>query len=88
MRRRVEPAELQELELGLVASLNRRHLKGRESDPSLAARMKSMETAFGMQQEAPEVFDLSKETEATHTLYDWKAVRRPALPGSAWWRED
>ena len=81
MRRRTEQAGLQEMELGLVAELNRRHLKGRESDPSLAARMKSMETAFGMQQEAPEVFDLSKETEATHAMY---GLERGSTKGFAW----
>ena len=81
MRRRTEQAGLQEMELGLVAELNKRHLKGRESDPSLAARMKSMETAFGMQQEAPEVFDLSKETEATHAMY---GLERGSTKGFAW----
>ncbi len=69
MKRRAESASLQELELSWLADFNRKHQKGRESDPSLAARIKSMETAYGMQQEAPEVFDLSKETDATHALY-------------------
>ena len=67
--------------MGWLADLNRRHLQGRESDPSLAACMKSMETAYGMQQEAPEVFDLSRETEATHQLY---GLERGSSAGFAW----
>jgi hypothetical protein len=31
--------------------------------------IQSFETAFGMQMEAPEAFDLSKESDATHALY-------------------
>jgi hypothetical protein len=34
-----------------------------------ATRIDSFELAFRMQTEAPEIFDLSKETEATRTLY-------------------
>ncbi len=38
-------------------------------DAALAARIRSFETAFGMQREAPEAFDLSRETDATLQLY-------------------
>ncbi len=38
-------------------------------DALLESRIRSMEVAFRMQTEAPEVFDLSAETEATRTLY-------------------
>ena len=31
--------------------------------------MRAFETAFGMQMAVPEVFDFSRETEATHSLY-------------------
>ncbi len=81
MKRRAESASLQELELSWLAEFNRKHQKGRESDASLAARIKSMETAFGMQQEAPEVFDLSKESDATHALY---GLERGSTKGFAW----
>ena len=60
---------LQQTELDMLGYLNRQHLVGRETDPNLAARIRSFETAFGMQNAAPEVFDLSSETEETHALY-------------------
>ena len=60
---------LQELELGFSGALNNRHLKSRAWEGNLAARMKSYETAFHMQSEAPEVFDLAKESDETHSLY-------------------
>lgn len=60
---------LQKTELDMLGYLNRQHLVGRETDPNLAARIRSFETAFGMQNAAPEVFDLSSETEETHALY-------------------
>jgi hypothetical protein len=60
---------LQQLELGLAQAFNRKHLAGRQDDPNLAARITSFETAFGMQAEAPEAFDLSQETAHTLQLY-------------------
>ncbi len=81
MTRRTEPAELQSAELALLAEFNRRHLRGREADSNLAARIRSLETAFGMQQTAPEVFDLSKESDATHGLY---GLERGSTQGFAW----
>ncbi|HEU0010444.1 MAG TPA: DUF1501 domain-containing protein [Verrucomicrobiae bacterium] len=74
-------AELQELELGLMQSMNRRHLRSRADDPLLAARIRSFETAFGMQMAAPEAFDLSAESDATHALY---GLTRGARLGFAW----
>jgi len=81
IRRRVADPELQELELGLAAQLNRRHLAQRGGDPQLAARIRSFETAFGMQAAAPEAFDLAKETDATHALY---GLQRGSTKGFAW----
>jgi hypothetical protein len=43
--------------------------------------MKSFETAFGMQAEMPEVFDLSKEDDATLQLY---GLERGSTQGFAW----
>lgn len=63
------PAEQQRTELDLLEYFNRQHLEGREQDSNLAARIKSFETAFGMQAEAPEAFDLSGETDATLKMY-------------------
>ena len=79
--RRLPDAELQEMELGLGAALNRRHLGARGNDPQLAARIKAFETAYGMQAAAPEAFELTKETDATHQLY---GLARGSTKGFAW----
>lgn len=77
-----DPAALQTLELGLLQRLNVRHAQGpRSSDPMLAARIKSFETAYGMQKEAPDAFDLSKETDATLALY---GLQRGQTKGFGW----
>jgi len=81
IRRRVGTSRLQELELGLMAKMNARHLAARPEDALLAARMKSFETAFGMQAEMPEVLDLSKESDATLKLY---GLERGSTQGFGW----
>jgi len=48
---------------------NERHLERNPGDSSLEARISSYELAFRMQMAAPELSDLSKETEATRKLY-------------------
>jgi hypothetical protein len=60
---------LQELELNLARNLNQQHLKSNSNDSDLAARLRSFETAYQMQFEAPEVFDLARETNETLRLY-------------------
>jgi len=64
-----------------MATMNQRHLATRADDPLLNARIKSFETAFGMQAEMPEVFDLSKESDATLKLY---GLERGSTKGFAW----
>ena len=59
----------QSLELGLLRTLNHRHLKPRDSDSALKARMSSFETASGLQAEAPTITDLSRESKSTFELY-------------------
>jgi hypothetical protein len=81
IHRRVASEHLQELELGLMARMNREHLASRGDNPLLNARIKSFETAFGMQAEMPDVFDLSKETDATLKLY---GLERGSTKGFAW----
>lgn len=61
--------ELQQLELDLLGKLNRRHQVPRAADWELDARIRSFETAFGMQQAAPEAMDISAETAETRKLY-------------------
>ena len=65
----------------MLEFFNRQHLKGRENDSNLRARIKSFETAAGMQTAAPEAFDLSKETDATHKLY---GLKRGDTQGFGW----
>ena len=72
---------LQEMELNFRNKLNLAHLKQRSDDQTLDARIRSFETAFGMQREAPEAFDLSRETEATLKLY---GLQRGATTGFGW----
>jgi hypothetical protein len=79
--RRVETEDLQKLELGRVAEANRRHLDRRAAEDALEARIRSFETAFGMQREAPELFDLAQETDATLALY---GLQRGANTGFGW----
>jgi hypothetical protein len=73
--------KLEDLELGLLGRLNRKHQMSRPEDPALAARIKTFETAYGMQMEMPEVLDLSKETDATLKLY---GLERGSTKGFAW----
>lgn len=81
LNRRSPSAKVQELELGLLDRYNRKHHQQRPADPALTARIKSFETAFGMQQEMPEVIDFSKETDATLALY---GLERGSSKGFAW----
>ncbi|MFP6692899.1 MAG: DUF1501 domain-containing protein [Pirellulales bacterium] len=69
LRRQVASSKLQELELELLAKANRKHLQERTADAALDARIRSFETGFGMQREAPEAMDISAETPATLKLY-------------------
>ncbi|MEE2639077.1 MAG: DUF1501 domain-containing protein [Planctomycetota bacterium] len=59
----------QEQQLDLFRELNARHLAERPGESSLQARIQAMETAFQMQFEATEAFDLSRETESTRQAY-------------------
>ena len=79
--RRTRSGALQELELGLAGSFNRRHLADRAGDTDLAARLRTFETAFHMQTEATDAFDLSRESEATHVLY---GLQRGQTDGFGW----
>lgn len=81
LKRRPDHAALQERELGLASAFNRSHLSRNAQDAELAARIRSFETAFRMQWEAPEVFDLAKECDETHKLY---GLQRGQTDGFAW----
>ena len=60
----------QRQQMDLLRQLNETHLQRRGgSDNPLEARIQSMEMAYRMQFEAQEVFDLTRETQATRTMY-------------------
>ena len=57
-------------QLDLLKQMNELHLQQRGgADNPLEARIQSLEMAFRMQTEAQEVFDLSRETQATRDAY-------------------
>jgi hypothetical protein len=81
IQRRNPSARLQDLELRMLQSMNRQHLARHGGDDRLAARIQAFETAYGMQKEAPEIFDLSGESDATLRLY---GLKRGSTQGFAW----
>jgi hypothetical protein len=81
LQRRAPSLQLQQLELQALRDFNRQYLQSRPGDSQLEARIQSFETAFGMQMEAPEAFDLSKESEATLQLY---GLERGSTEGFGW----
>ena len=71
----------QRLELSLRESINADFQEESPWDGVLEARTRSFETAFGMQREAPEAFDLSDETDETLQLY---GLERGITQGFGW----
>jgi Protein of unknown function (DUF1501) len=69
LARRVPTSQRQELELAALHEFNVSHAAPRGDDPQLAARIRSFETAFGMQSAMPEALDLTRENLATLKLY-------------------
>ncbi len=63
------PRDLQRLELNLAKDLNQRGLSERGEDNALETRINSFELAYRMQMAAPELQDVSDETEDTHKAY-------------------
>ena len=59
----------QRYELDMIQKINAGSAARRQQDPELEARIQSFELAFRMQTEAPEAFDVSKESEATKKMY-------------------
>ncbi len=55
--------------VNLIHQLNRENLRTGEENSELTARIAAYELAFRMQSHAPEVVDISKETEATKKIY-------------------
>jgi Protein of unknown function (DUF1501) len=62
------PAQLRQ-QIDYAQQLNSLQLERTGADAALEARIESLELAFRMQSEAPQVLDISGETEATNRLY-------------------
>jgi hypothetical protein len=69
LRSPARSSSLRELEAAMLRDVNERHAGARPGDQNLRARTGSFETAAGMMRVAPDVFDLSQETDATLALY-------------------
>jgi len=59
----------QRRQFDLLQRMNRLELNRSGTDRALEARIESLELAFRMQFAAPEAFDISRESKATHDLY-------------------
>src|SRR5947209_11091503 len=70
----------QRKELDLVSQLDRLQMQNeQDKDPQLEATIQSMETAYHMQTEAPDVFNVTKESEAVQKLYGEGSTARGCL---------
>lgn len=61
--------------LAVLRQLNQKHRVGREADSRLDAKIDAYELAARLQLSAPEVLDVSSETEATRRLYGLDQAR-------------
>lgn len=59
----------QRAQLDLIAKINRDHLAQAGNQASLEGRLQSFELAFRMQSTMPEIQDLTRESQATRSLY-------------------
>src|SRR5258705_4402219 len=66
-------------ELDLIKKLDELNMSETQADPQLEATIGSMETAYRMQTEAPDVFDVRKESEATIKMYGEGSTARSCL---------
>jgi hypothetical protein len=56
-------------QLDFINEMNRRHLERQGPDSELEARIASYELGYRMQASAPEVFDLTRESQQTRAMY-------------------
>jgi hypothetical protein len=67
---RASAREAQVRDIRFLQEINELHMRRiHEQDSNLEASIKTMETAYRMQTEAPDVFDVSKESKATLDMY-------------------
>jgi uncharacterized protein (DUF1501 family) len=79
IRNKTLTREQQREELDLLGKLNRLQLKRQGSEPQLEACIQASEIAFRMQAEAPDAFDIGRETEKTRAAYGDTAFGRGCL---------
>jgi hypothetical protein len=72
-------AAAQKKRLDLLQALNRLHLEQRPEGPALEAQIQAFETAFHMQREAGEAFDLRREPESVRARYGETTFGRACL---------
>jgi len=63
------PTDIQRMEIDFLQRMNREQLAHTGPDPALEGRIESYELAFRMQAEAPELQDISGESDATLAMY-------------------
>jgi hypothetical protein len=73
--------EQQRFELDMLQNVNRRHADINANDPQLEARINAFELAFRMQMQAPEAFEVERESDATKKLY---GLDNPTTADFAW----
>jgi hypothetical protein len=66
-------------QLDLLDGLNRLHRDRRNGDPELDGQIKAMETAFQMQKQAMQTFDISREPESIRKAYGDTTFARSCL---------
>ena len=59
----------QRRQVDLIQAMNRLHAQKRDNDAALEAQIKSMETAYRMQSQAAQTFDISKEPQQVRDSY-------------------
>ena len=66
---RVPSLQLRDLERLMLRDLNEEHLKLHPNDVQLKTRITNFNTAYGLMEQAPESFDITRETDSTLNLY-------------------
>jgi Protein of unknown function (DUF1501) len=69
LRSEFSTLDRQRRQIELAKAMNIEHMARLQKDAQLESRIEAFETAFKMQTEATDAFDISKENEATHNLY-------------------
>jgi len=75
------PTNLQSRELEALRSLNDAPPPNLNADPLLEARLRTFETAFGMQMAVPDAFNFQEEDDRTHEAYGLQRGLKPRASG-------